>query len=273
MNAFTRHGITHLSASTINTFARQPALFVLEKLLKKRTKVGASAHRGTAAEAGIVYGLLDPAAKIEDCQAVAEREFDKLTALSTDPRRAKEREAVPAIVARAIPELRAYGIPDQVQARIARQIDGVPVPFIGYIDLGWSQHGITLDIKSQLRLSSEISTDHARQVSIYVHDTNNEGRIAYCTPDKIGVYQLKNVTRHISDVVTISGIMERFLSVSDDPAVLAGIVCFDADSFYYSDPATAALAREAFGFVPEIAGQSGVEHSPAALTAGSMMEG
>jgi len=256
MNAFVRHGITHLSASTINTFARQPALFVLEKLLKKRTKVGASAHRGTAAEAGIVYGLMDPAAKIEDCQAVAEREFDKLTALSPDPRRAKERGAVPAIVARAIPELRAYGIPDQVQARIERQIDGVPVPFIGYIDLGWSQHGITLDIKSQLRLSSEISTDHARQVSIYVHDTNNEGRIAYCTPGKIGVYQLANATRHIADVVNITRIMERFLSLSDDPTMLAGLVTPDLDSFYYNDPQTAALTREVFGFAPEIAGDT-----------------
>jgi hypothetical protein len=45
-NAFQRHNIDHLSASTINTFARQPALFVLEKLLKRARR---SARRRIAA--------------------------------------------------------------------------------------------------------------------------------------------------------------------------------------------------------------------------------
>ena len=273
-NAFQRHGIHHLSASTINTFARQPALFVLEKLLKVRTSVGASAHRGTSAEAGIVKGLLEPDALIEDCQAAALAEFDRRTALSPDPRKAKEREAVPGIVARAIPELRQYGCPDMVQTKIERTIAGVPVPFIGYVDLGWTEHGITLDIKSQLRLSSEISTDHARQVAIYIHGTNHEGRVAYCTPSKIGVYRLENAARHMHDVTNIAKVMERFLSVSDDPKVLAGIVCPDLESYYYSNPMTAALAREAFGFAhPTPSHLAEVERSPAAQTVGSVFRG
>jgi hypothetical protein len=271
-DAFARHNITHLSASTINTFARQPALFVLEKLLKRRTQVGASAHRGTAAEAGIVHGLLDPRADIEACQAVAVQTFDRLTALSPDPRKTKEREAVPMIVARALPELRLYGVPDMIQAKIERELPGVPVPFVGYIDLGWSEHAITLDIKSQLKLSSEISVDHARQVAIYVHNTNHEARVAYCTPSKLGIYRLEHAARHIHDTIAVAKTIERFLSVSDDPLVLAGIVCPDLTSFYFSDPNTAALAREVFGFAPEIAAP--MEHdarSPAALeTAGNL---
>lgn len=272
-NAFARHNIGHLSASTINTFARQPALFVLEKLLKKRTQVGASAHRGAAAEAGIVHGLLDLKADIEECQAVARQTFDRLTALSPDPRKTKEREAVPQIVARALPELRLYGTPDLIQTKIERELPGVPVPFIGYVDLGWTAHGITLDIKSQLRLSSEISEDHARQISLYVHGTNHEGRIAYCAPNKIGVYRLDNASRRIGDMIAIAKIMERFLSVSDDPTVLAGIVCPDLDSFYYSDPNTAATAREAFGFGPEITPPMADDaQKPAARNAGTLME-
>lgn len=271
MSGFDTHNIRHLSASSVNTFARQPALWVMEKLLGARTKVGASAHRGTAAETGIVHGLLDPAMAIEDCRAAGLREFDRLTALSADPRRTKEREAVPAIIATAIPELRQYGIPDMVQTKIERWLPGVPVPFIGYVDLGWTEHGITLDIKSTLRLPSVISIDHARQVSLYVHGTNHEGRIAYCTPSKIGVYRLQDTARHVGDVVNITGIMERFLSVSPDPKVLAGLVCPDLDSFYYSDPTTAALARVTFGFAPEIAGPMDRDaRSPAALeTAGT----
>lgn len=247
MNGFQRHNIHHLSASTVNLFAAEPALFVAEKLLKRRGPVGASAHRGTASETGIVMGLLNPAASIEVCQAEALTTFDRLTALSGDPRRQKEREAVPGIVASGIKELRAYGIPSGVQVKIERELPGVPIPWIGYIDLQWDDHGITLDVKSQLRLSSEISTSHGRQVALYIHGTNHQARIAYCTPSKVGVYALDNADEHVAAMVNIAQRMERFLSLSDDPLVLAGIVVPDVDSFYYSDPTTRATAREIYG--------------------------
>jgi hypothetical protein len=247
MNAFERHGMTHLSPSTINLFAAEPSLFVMEKLLKKRGAVGAAAHRGTACEAGIVMGLLDPTASIEACQTHAVSEFDRLTCLSVDPRKAKEREGVPGIVATGIKELRQYGIPSGTQIKVEKRLPGVPVPWIGYIDLHWDQHALTLDIKSQLRLSSEISMGHARQVALYVHDTNHEARIAYVTPAKIGVYRLEDRAEHIEAMINIAQRLERFLSVSDDPMVLAGIVVPNVDSFYWADPTTRAMAREVFG--------------------------
>ena len=271
MNGFQRHGIAHLSPSSVNLFARQPALWVMEKLLKKRGSVGAAAYRGTSAEAGIVHGLLDPMADVAACQDVAEREFDRIAALSGDPRKDRERNAVPGIVNASLPELRAYGVPDGVQVKIEKMIPGIPVPFLGYIDVQWSHHAITLDIKSQLRLSSEISPDHARQVSIYVHGTNHEGRIAYCTPSKIGVYRLENVAQHIADVIVIAGVMDRFLSLSDDPHVLAGLVLPDFNNFAYSDPTTAAMARDVFGFAQPSA--QAAERSPAAPTAGILQQG
>ena len=43
---------------------------------------------------------------------------------------------------------------------------------------GWSKHGIVIDLKTQLRLASDISAGHAREVATYVHgtDTMGEGR-------------------------------------------------------------------------------------------------
>lgn len=248
MTSFARHGIKHLSASSLNLFAAEPALWVMERLLKKRGPVGCAAHRGTAAEAGIVHGLLNPDATIEACQKVALDTFGQLTALSGDPRRDKEREAIPAIVATALPELRQYGIPDEVQAKVERMLPGVPVPFIGFVDLGWSAHGITLDLKSQLRLSSSISASHARQVGLYIHGTNREGRVAYCTPQKIGVYRLENADQHVADMANIAKRLEAFLSFSDDPHALASAVVPDFDSFYWTDPTTRALGKECFAF-------------------------
>ena len=248
MNPFEAHGIAHLSPSSLNLFATQPSLFVMQKLLGKRGHVGCAAHRGTAAEAGIVHGLLNPDATIEACQALALADYDRLSIMSGDPRRDKERDAVPPIVATAIPELRQYGIPDGVQLRVDRQLEGVPVPLLGYIDVRWSQHGITLDIKSQLRLSSEISDSHARQVSLYVHSTNDEGRIAYCTPNKIGVYRLVDAAKHISDLTNIALRLQAFLSFSADPMVLAAAVVPDLTHYFWSDPHTRAMGREIFGF-------------------------
>jgi hypothetical protein len=247
MNAFERHGITHLSASSINLYAAQPALWVMQRLLKKSGPVGAAAHRGTAAETGIVHGLLDTSAQVEDCQAAALAQFDALTALSGDPKRTKERDAVPAIVATALPELRGYGIPDEVQHRIEVTLPDVPVPFLGFVDLGWSGHGITLDIKSTLRLPSTISTAHARQVALYLYGTNREGRVAYCTPGKIGVYRLEDASTHIAAVQNIAKRLERFLAISTDPEELAAIVVPDTESFYVNDPITRALVREVYG--------------------------
>lgn len=247
MNAFERHGIGHLSASSLNLFAAQPAIWVMQRLLKKAGPVGAAAHRGTAAETGIVHGLLEPAAPVADCQAAALAQYDALTALSGDPKRLKERDAVPAIVATALPELRAYGVPDEVQHRIEVALDDVPVPFLGFADLGWSAHGITLDIKSTLRLPSSISTPHARQVALYLHGTNREGRVAYCTPGKIAVYRLDDPGQHLAAVVNIAKRLERFLAVSADPHELAAIVVPDIDSYFVNDPITRAHVRETYG--------------------------
>ena len=55
MNPFERHGIGHLSASSINLYAAQPAIWVMQRLLKKAGPVGAAAHRGTAADQKILH--------------------------------------------------------------------------------------------------------------------------------------------------------------------------------------------------------------------------
>ncbi|KPK59058.1 MAG: hypothetical protein AMJ59_12860, partial [Gammaproteobacteria bacterium SG8_31] len=92
-NPFEVHDLQHLSPSACNLFVNSPAMFVLEKCMKKRSPVGAAAYRGTAVEAGIVEGLLN-GSDDATCVKLAEAEFDKLTALSGDSRREKEAAAI-----------------------------------------------------------------------------------------------------------------------------------------------------------------------------------
>jgi hypothetical protein len=253
VNAFARHGIEHLSATSLNLWAAEPALWVAEKLLKRRVPVSCAAHRGTASEEGVAAGLFNPQLSVEECQAIALAEFDRLTALSGDPNRAKEREAIPGIVASALAELRAYGIPDRPvhpakQHRVEVVLDDVPVPVIGYQDFVWGAHGIVLDLKTQLRLTSEIADAHARQGAVYIAGTNHQMRFCYATPKKVAVYQLENVATHLETLRHFALRLERFLRVSDDPHELAGIVCPDFESFYWSSPEARALGKELYGF-------------------------
>lgn len=247
-SAFERHGITHVSPSSLNLFAAQPAMFVMEKLLKRRGSVGCAAHRGTATEAGIVHGLLHPHETVECCQAVALASFDGLSALSGDPRKAKERDAVPAIVATALPILRRAGVPDEIQKKVVVEVPELPVPLLGFLDVGWTNLGLRIDLKSQLAVSSTMKDSHARQLSLYLHGTNYVGKIAYVGPSKVNAIQLENPAEHFQALIHIAQRLERFLSVSDDPQVLAGIVVPDWEAFWWNDPATRALGREVFGF-------------------------
>ena len=253
MSGLQQHGIEHLSPSSLNLFAAEPALWVMERLLGYRSSPGCAAHRGTAAEAGIEIGLINPDLPVAECQAHALREFDRLSALSADPSRQKEREAIPGIVEVGLAELRQYGVPTlsetSRQHKVSVTLDDVPVPVIGYLDFLFDQHGIIVDLKTQLRLSSEISEPHARQVALYQHaHGNHQARIAYTTPKKIGVYVLENGRQHLDALRQIARRLERFLSVSKDPQELAGIVVPDFASFYWNDPATRARGREVFGF-------------------------
>lgn len=226
---------------------------MIEKLLGRRIPPGCAAHRGSAVEHGVGLGLFDPALPVADCQAAALAEFDRLAALSADPNRSKEREAIPPLVEIALAELRAYGPPTpppegQRQHRIEVVLPDVAVPLIGYQDFVWDAHGIVLDLKTQLRLASEISPAHARQGAVYVAGTNREMRFCYATPKKVAVYALEDPGASLLTLRHIALRLERFLRLSRDPAELAGLLCPDFESFWWSSPEARALGREVYGF-------------------------
>lgn len=253
MNGFAIHGLDHLSATSLNLYAAQPALWVVEKLLRRRASPGCAAHRGTAAEHGVGLGLFDPEATVADCQAAALAEFDRLATFSTDPNRAKEREAVPCLVETALAELRQYGPPTppregQRQHRVEVALPDVPVPVIGYQDFVWDAHGIVLDLKTSLRLASNISPAHARQGAVYVAGSNREMRFCYATPKKVAVYALEDTTTPLLTLRHVALRLERFLRLSRDPQELVGLLCPDFESFWWSSPDARALGRDVYGF-------------------------
>lgn len=246
MNPFEQHGIKHLSASSINLFAAEPAMWVMQKLAKKNTGVGPAAHRGTAAEAGIVMGLLDPEASIVHCQQHALNEFDRLVSVDLDGKAGKERAAIMNIVENGIRKLRVAGVPDEVQHKIEITLPGVAVPFIGFVDVGWTKHGIRLDIKTKLRTTTAIEEAHNRQVGLYLHGTNMTGRVCYITPKDAEIFTLENPAQYVEQARQIALRIQSFLSLSDDTDRLIASVVPNYGSFYW-DAASRSIGKEVFG--------------------------
>lgn len=245
---FAPYGIQHLSPSTCNLFIGSAAAFVLDKCLKKKGHVGAAAHRGTATEKGVVHGL-ETGATDEECIKVAKDEFWRLMVFSSDPAAEKEEAAVPEMVKQGLKELRPYGKPTSAQGKIEHRFDSIAVPFIGYYDVEWQNHNILVDLKTTHALPSKISTNHARQVSLYAVARGNaiDPRVAYITPKKSATYRVENVSEHVASLERIGLAIQRFLSISKDPMELAKHVMPDVDSFYFKDPMVRQSVFEIWG--------------------------
>ena len=241
-NPFEHYDIQHLSPSSCSLFVASPAMFILQKLMKVKNNVGPAAHRGTAVETGIVAGLVDGLTEAE-CVDVARLEFASLTALMSGPKKEKEEVAIADFVKTGLRELMPYGKPTTTQGKIHYEFDGLMVPMLGFYDVEWADHGILTDIKTTHALPSKISTNHARQVALYraSRGDNLDARVSYVTPKKSATYALENAREHLEALRLIGLTIQRFLSLSDDPKVLASYVVPDVDSFYFSDP----VARKA----------------------------
>lgn len=241
--------IDHHSPSSLNTFAASQGLYILERLMGRRQSVGLPAYRGTSVETGVATGLLNPTADLRDCIAEAEREFDNLARRSADARLTKFRDSIPGMVTTAVQALRPYGVPTSTQGFITWHPEELKYPIVGYYDFKWDDHNIILDLKTTERMPSEIKVPHARQVSLYtVHSDNADGRIAYCTPKAIEVYQLDNQRQHRDALKRMAINVERFLSLSDDPEFYVGITVPDFDTFYWSSPSARRAGFEVWGF-------------------------
>jgi hypothetical protein len=255
---FERHGIDHLSPSSINTWINAPSLWVLEKLLKFRGNMGAAAHRGTATEAGVSAGLFDHALTPEECVNVALPVFDRLTSLSGDPKREAERAVIPGMIRQGL-ALREHGIPQrpnkpsgfgsQEQHKVEIALEGVGVPVIGYLD--WLYPNEILDLKTTLRVPSAMSKTHLRQAAVYkTAHMDRRIRFFYVSDKKAEKHTLtrEQYDQAMRELIGAARRLERFLALSADPHELAAIVPHSSESFYFNDPTTRAKALEVFGF-------------------------
>ena len=178
MNGFEKHGIDHLSASSINLWSNAPDVWVMQYLGKKRTPMGPAAWRGICIEEAVVKVKLGEMSLIE-AYDYAEGKFDQRYMFG-DAASTKERANLRPMLAEADLALTEFGKPEfpeegQEKISITAKGDGWQIPVIGYLDLVFPQHGLVIDLKTTTRMPSVMSPEHQLQRAIYAKAKGNFG--------------------------------------------------------------------------------------------------
>lgn len=239
---FAKHGITHLSPNSINTYAEEPAFWAFKYLLGQTDEVGPAAWRGSAVEAGLDHWLFKR--DEGEAQKAALDRFELEAMGEIDDRIDRERILVFPMLSVAMEHLGTIEPPTMRQFDIQYWIDGIEVPIIGRPDYEWPTFG--LDLKTKGRMPSVIPANHGRQVSVYQAARNKPYDLLYVTKAKAQIMKLtkEEHERHLKTVAWYAHNIRRGLATFSDKQELARLYPPKLDHFYWSNEDSAKRARE-----------------------------
>jgi len=249
-NGFERHGVEHLSASSLNLWASAPDVWVMQYLHGLRTPMGAAAWRGICTEDAVVQILMGESETAAIDQALAK--FDKRFPIG-DEKTTAERRRITPMTQLAIEELMEFGKPEfpedeehpQEKISITAKGDGWSIPVIGYLDLVFPQHGVVIDLKTTGRIPSTMSAEHQLQRAIYAKAKGNMAvRFLYVSEKKTAMLEDGDPTELLAQAKVQIGRIEAFLRHCDKDTAKA-IVPVQPSSFYWSGNET--LRKEFYG--------------------------
>jgi len=237
MNGFEKHGIKHLSASSINLWTNAPDVWVAQYLFKKRGPLSAAAMRGICTEDAVVAHLTGKS----DCEAALKAALDKFDSTFPigDERTSKERAMIQPCMDLALQELRQYGEPEfpedgQEKVSITAKTGDYEIPVIGYLDLVFPKAGMVIDLKTTGRCPNVMSAEHQVQRAIYQKAKGNQAvKFLYVTPKKTNLLEdgdPSEILRKIKKQITR---MERFLR-SGNRDDIAGVIPVNPNTFYWN---------------------------------------
>lgn len=242
-NPFEQHNVSHLSASQINEFISNPQLWILHVSGYRDNNGIPAMWRGTAVDKAICSALTDPSVTDDAAEAIAVNEYAHLHAraldngeVCSDTKVFSEQLAVPEYLRIALPHYRSLGTPLETQKKIKIELDDIPVPIIGYIDIMYD--GVVRDIKTVGRLPSFVPEATCRQLAIYAKATNSIPIVDYIhctkTTKQVVVRSVENVDRHWNLAVQAARSMMKILSISSDIKEVAGLLIPDLDDWRWS---------------------------------------
>ena len=247
-NGFQKHGIKHLSASSINLWTNAPDVWVAQYLFGKRGPMSAAAMRGICTEDAVVAVLQGKNA--DGALDAALEKFDQTFPIG-DEKTTKERAMIQPCMELAIQELEQYGEPEfpeegQEKISITAKTDDYEIPVIGYLDLVFPKHGVVIDLKTTGRCPSVMSAEHQLQRAIYQKAKGNQiVKFLYVTPKKTNLLEDGDPSEILRKTKTQITRMERFLR-SGTRHDIAGVIPVNPNTFYWNGAEE--IRQELYGF-------------------------
>lgn len=208
-NSFTRHGISHLSASSLNLWRSAPGVFALRYLAGIKDAGNASMWRGSAVENGMAV-LLRGTGLTLACDAACQA-FDLNCQGETSEEIEAERDLIAPMLVQCV-QWKPPGPLNAAQLRVEYFLDDVPIPVIGYLDLAFD--GIDIDLKTTKAAPSTPRAEHVRQVSLYRAARGRAGGILYVTAKRHQYFDVDDdmMERALGDLQADATSLQHFLS-------------------------------------------------------------
>lgn len=175
MNAFARHGIEHLSPSSLNLWRENPGIWALRYLKRVKDEGSAAMWRGTAVENGLV-ALLRGVPLDEAC-TLAETNY-----LQNSQGEIGDEHDLIAPMVKECAKWQPPAIFLATQIKVEYFFDAIPIPIVGYVDFSFIE--TDTDLKTTKACPSTPRPDHIRQVSLYRAARQKAGGLLYVTPKK-----------------------------------------------------------------------------------------
>lgn len=227
-----------LSPSSVALFRNAPAVWACKYLYSVRDESGPAAWRGIAVEAGVTQVIMGGKSE-DEALTLALANYELNAQGLADDKADNARTLIGPMLKQALPLFAPRGKPTIIQLKVERQLDGVPLPFVGYCDFVWD--GEVVDLKTTERMPSEPKADHAAQVALYCHGTNRTGTLIYVTGKKGAEYKLDADAQKaaIADLTRSAKALCHALSRFNSPEEMARCYAPDFTSFYWSEPTKA----------------------------------
>lgn len=237
-NPFAKHGIQHLSPSSLNCWRESPGVWALRYLANIRDDGEAAMWRGSAVENG--WAALLHGKSLEEATDMAHQAFDQNAAGEIADEISAERDMIAPMLEQCI----KWKAPSDLlasQIKIEHWLDDVPVPVIGYVDFAFD--GIDVDLKTTKACPSSPRPNHARQVALYRAARKRGGGLLYVTPKRREFYPVDDdmAERALNDLRCDALSLMAFLARMDSARDAIHCLPMDTDNFRFKSKTKVAL--------------------------------
>jgi hypothetical protein len=244
-NPFQRHGIGHLSPSSINKFITSPGLWARQYLGGVKEGGNVKMWRGSAVEAGYVAALrqLAPCCALDVAKDSFWLNVEENSVNAQDTAEVKGQEC---LIKPMLEQCLRWAPPSALNAaqiKIEHWFPDVPVPVIGYVDLAFE--GIDIDLKTTTRCPSKPDPSHVRQVSLYRAARERAGGLLYVTDKKHAYFDVDDQMMGAALVQLNDAALKltKLLAAFDKPQDIIDVLPIDWD--HWMAPKAAAAPRTA----------------------------